>query len=367
MVTAPSPECLAPTMDDGVGRTQSAEALMSNEVEDGVGGLSPGANRDRERLANRKPALEARARVLSALRRWFEGQGFLDVDTPARVRAPGQEVHLDAIASEDRWLVTSPEYAMKRLCGAGYERIVSIGKCWRAGERGPHHEPEFTMIEWYRSGAPLERIAEDCEAVLRMAAIAASPLVGRRGINLEKSFGRVTVKELLKEHAGINLDGDELPGVLAQKAHAAGIDTGQARAWDDIFFQIWLDRVEPRLAGAGPIFVFDWPIALGALARRHQIDPRFVERFELYAGGLELANAFGELTDPVEQRSRFESETAERRARRKAIYPLDQALLTALGNMAPTAGVALGFDRLMMLVLGATRIRDVLAFADDEI
>ncbi len=318
---------------------------------------------DRDRLIKLRPAMEARAQVLSAVRRWFEGEGFLEVDTPARVSAPGQEVHLDAVASGDRWLVTSPEYAMKRLCGAGYERIVSIGKCWRAGERGDHHESEFTMIEWYRAGAPLEMIADDCEALVRVAADAAGVETER----FRERFGRSTVRELLREHAGVELDGDESALQLAQKAKRAGIDTGSAREWDDIFFQIWLDRVEQRVAATGPLFVFDWPATLGALARRRADDPRFVERFELYAGGLELANAFGELTDPVEQRARFEAETESRRSRGKVTYPIDESLLDALGHMPPTSGVALGFDRLLMLVLGIASIRDVKAFADDQV
>jgi lysyl-tRNA synthetase class 2 len=339
---------------------------------------------DRDRLLRRRPALQARARVLSAVRRWFESEGFLEVDVPARVRAPGQEVHLDAIGawqgqsrdqSNVRWLITSPEYAMKRLCGAGYQRIVSIGKCWRAGENGPHHEPEFTMIEWYRADAPLEQIATDCEALVRIAAAAAIAAVpeGRDrpgGVHFDAPSGpflRLTVRQLLREHAGVDLAGDEPAAVLADKARAAGVDVGSARAWDDVFFQIWLDKVEPRLAAVGPAFVFDWPAPLGALARRHAGDPRFVERFELYAGGLELANAFGELTDAVEQRARFQAETVERRARGKVTYPLDEALLSALPHMPPTAGVALGFDRLMMLVLGARSLREVMAFADDEI
>jgi lysyl-tRNA synthetase class 2 len=336
---------------------------------------------DAGRLARRRPMLEARARVLAEIRRWFEAQGFLEVDTPARVRAPGQEVHLDAIASEDRWLVTSPEYAMKRLCGAGYQRIVSIGKCWRAGERGVHHEPEFTMIEWYRARAPLERIAADCEELVRLAAAAvgdlgsdrpsdhsSNPADRERGAHrFRRPFARSTVRDRLREDVGIDLDGDESASELARKARAAGVDIGVAEQWDDIFFQIWLDRVEPRLAARGPSFVFDWPAPLGALARHHPDDRRFVERFELYAGGLELANAFGELTDPVEQRARFEAESAQRRARGKPVYPLDEALLAALAEMPPTAGVALGFDRLMMLVANAGSIREVLAFADDEI
>jgi lysyl-tRNA synthetase class 2 len=319
------------------------------------------------RLARRRPALEARARILSAVRRWFEAEGFLEVDTPARVRAPGQEVHLDALPSGNRWLITSPEYAMKRLCGAGYERIVSIGKCWRAEERGPHHEPEFTMVEWYRADQPLERIAQDCETLLRVAAAACHGATAPQAARFERPFARVTVRDLMTRFAGIALTGDETIDELAAKARGAGVALGSARAWDDIFFQLWLDRVEPHLGVLGPVFVFDWPAPLGALARRRADDPRFVERFELYADGLELANAFGELTDAREQRARFQAETAARNTLGKQVYPIDEALLTALSAMPPTSGVALGFDRLVMLVLGAPSLREVVAFADDEI
>ena len=310
--------------------------------------------------------------MLSAIRRWFEAEGFLEVDVPARVRAPGQEIHLDAIASEDRWLVTSPEYAMKRLCGAGYERIVSIGKCWRAGERGPHHEPEFTMIEWYRAGAPLDRLADDCEQLVRISVERAAEPGSPPGpidfpVQLPDRFRRATVRELMLNHAGVDVRGDESAAEFAAKAGAAGVAVGAAREWDDIFFQIWLDRVDPALTVAGPLFVFDWPAPLAALARRRADDPRVVERFELYAGGLELANAFGELTDPIEQRARFESESRARRARGKVTYPVDEKLLAALGHMPPTSGVALGFDRLMMLALGAQSIDQVMAFPFAEV
>lgn len=322
---------------------------------------------DRARLLRRRPALEARARVLSTARRWFEGEGFLEVDTPARVRAPGQEVHLDALPSGDRWLVTSPEYAMKRLCGAGYEKIVSIGKCWRADEHGPHHELEFTMIEWYRAHAPLEQLAADCEALLRAAAVAASVSSAGGPGPLAQPFARTTVRAIVRDLSGVDIEGDETASQLAAKLRAVGVDPGRAHAWDDLFFQLWLDRVEPNLAALGPIFIFDWPAPLGALARRKPSDPRVVERFELYASGLELANAFGELTDPVEQRARFLAETETRRALGKVTYPLDESLLAALPLMPPTSGIALGFDRLLMLVLGTPTIRDVMVFASDEI
>jgi lysyl-tRNA synthetase class 2 len=326
---------------------------------------------ERARLAGRRGALEARSRIVRAARAWFEAEGFLEVETPARVRAPGQEIHLDAIASgaggggEARWLVTSPEYHMKRLLGAGFERIAQIGKAWRAGEVGPHHEPEFLIAEWYRAGAPLDAIADDCEALVHVAARAAGATPS--GLDLTGPFERTTVRQVVRRHAGVELAGDESVDALAGKARAAGIDVTGRATWDDVFFQLWLDRVEPQLGRERPTFVFDWPAPLGALARRKADDPRLVERFELYANGLELANAFGELTDADEQRARFLAESTERARLGKTIYALDEQLLAALPNMRPTAGVALGMDRLVMLVLGAANIRDVVAFADDEI
>jgi lysyl-tRNA synthetase class 2 len=319
---------------------------------------------ERARLAGRRAALEARSRVVRAARVWFEAEGFLEVETPARVRAPGQEIHLDALPSGDRWLVTSPEYHMKRLLGAGVERIVQLGKAWRAGEVGPHHQPEFLIAEWYRAGAPLAAIADDCEALVRVAAHAAgAPLPA---LDLSGPFERTTVREVVKLHAGLDLLGDETAPALAAKVRAAGVDVEGRTSWEDVFFQLWLDRVEPRLGRGRPTFVSDWPAPLGALARRKADDPRLVERFELYANGLELANAFGELTDADEQRARFVAESTERARLGKTIYALDEQLLAALPHMRPTSGVALGMDRLVMLVLGAADIREVVAFADDE-
>jgi len=317
--------------------------------------------------------LEARARIQGAVRSWFAGEGFLEVETPARVRSPGQEVHLDAVAAgrasdqdDARWLITSPEYHMKRLVASGLPRIVQIGKCWRGGESGPHHLGEFTMVEWYRASAPLERLAEDCERLLRLAVeVGAAPGRTPAALGLDAPFARTTVRALFQRHAGIALAGDEAPAALRAAAMRAGVAVGAATAWDDVFYQVFLDRIEPALAAAGPTFVFDWPAPLAALARPRADDPRLVERFELYAGGLELANAFGELVDPVEQRRRFEDEARRRAARGKDVYPMDEALLAALPAMPPTAGIALGFDRLVMYALGARDIREVVAFGDE--
>lgn len=314
-------------------------------------------------MAASRAALEARGRILRAVRGWFEAEGFLEVETPSRVRSPGQEVHLDAIAAGDGlWLVTSPEYHLKRLVATGFPRIVEICKCWRANESGPHHAGEFTMVEWYRANAPLETLAADCEALIAVAIRAA----GRNpaALGLETPFARTTVRDLFARHAGFALTGGEDAAALAGAARAAGVALGSAAAWDDIFYQVFLDRIEPALAAAGPTFVFDWPAPLAALARPKPDDPLCVERFELYAGGLELANAFGELTDPVEQRRRFESEAAVRAARGKDVYPIDERLLSALNQLPPTAGIALGFDRLVMLALGATEIGEVMAFTN---
>jgi elongation factor P--(R)-beta-lysine ligase len=309
--------------------------------------------------------LEARGRIVRAVRAWFDSEGFLEVSTPARVRSPGQEVHLDAIPAgqsdgEARWLITSPEYHLKRLVASGLPRIFEICKCWRAEENGPHHRTEFTMVEWYRANAPLELLAADCEALVRIAFQAAGrdPLA----LGLGAPFARNTVSELFARHAGLSLTGAASTAELRQAAEKAGVAVGAATAWDDIFYQVFLDRIEPELTASPPTFVFDWPAPLGALARPHPWDPRVVERFELYAGGLELANAFGELTDPVEQRRRFDEESRIRAARGKAVYPVDEALLAALPHMPPTAGIALGLDRLIMLATGARDISEVQAF-----
>jgi len=313
------------------------------------------------------------------VRDYFQGQDFLEVETPARVFSPGQEVHLEAIpAGSGRHLITSPEYHMKRLVAGGLPRIVQFCRCYRAEEDGPHHQPEFTMVEWYRAGGTLDDLMRDCESITEAAARAAGgwPRVpvpaSRRAehasdtLSLEGPFERATVRELFRRHAGVDVRGDESEFEMRSLAAAAGCQVASDAAWDDVFYQVFLDRIESHLGCGRPSFVLDWPAPLGALARRKPDDPLTVERFELYAGGLELANAFGELTDPAEQRSRFVEEAAVRAKRGRAVYPIDEKLCKALAHMPPTCGIALGLDRLVMLVTGASNIREVMAFAHDE-
>jgi lysyl-tRNA synthetase class 2 len=325
------------------------------------------------RLERRRKNLLDRARAVRAIRGFFEARGFVEVETPLRVRAPALEVHLRAVESDGAWLITSPEYQMKRLLAGGLDRIFQLCRCFRAGERGHQHEPEFTMLEWYRGWAELEEILADTEALVAEVATAVrgAPAVtaGGRTIAVDGSWLRITVAEAMERWAGVSVRGDLPVEVLAERVDAAGIDRGDATTWDDVFFSAFVARVEPALAGLDrPVFVTDWPAQLGALARRKPGDPSVVERFEAYIGGIELANAFGELTDPVEQRARFEDDLASRAARGLPRYPIDERLLAALTEgIPPSAGIALGVDRLVMLVLGAAHIRDVVAFTEEEL
>jgi lysyl-tRNA synthetase class 2 len=321
--------------------------------------------RERERLsAARRDNLETRARVMQALRAFFEERDFLEVDTPLRVPSPGLEVHLTAVAAGDgAYLITSPEYQMKRLLAAGLPRLFTVCKCFRAGERGAHHGVEFTMLEWYRADGGLDRILTDVEDLVAACADA----VGS-ACDASRPWQRVSVAEAMRRWAGVEVRGDETAAELRARVVAAGVDVGTASEWDDVFFCAWVERVDPAIAAhAGPLFVTDWPLPLAALARRRPDGAPVAERFEAYLGGLELANAFGELTDPVEQRRRFEADLAARRRRGRPEYPIDERLLGALAELPPCAGIALGVDRLVMALTGAEALRDVVAFAEDEL
>ena len=324
------------------------------------------ARLSRTRLTN----LHARAKAMAALRGFFAERDFVEVETPLLVPSPGLEIHLDAVPADGRYLITSPEYQMKRLLAAGFERIYQVCKCFRGNERGPHHAGEFTMVEWYRGFEDLDAIVRDTEELVAHVVHAVRGTTRlANGIDVTPPWPRKTVRAAMREWAGVDVRGDEPAAQLRASIRAAGIDVDDAAAWDDAFFAAFLARVEPALAAlARPLILEDWPAPLAALARRRPDDPLTALRFEAYVGGLELANAFGELTDPVEQRARFEEDLRIRRERGRGLYPIDEKLLAALGEgLPPCSGIALGFDRLVMLATGAKQIGDVLAFTTDEL
>jgi len=321
-----------------------------------------------------------RAKALATVRAFFAERGFLEVETPLLVPSPGLEIHLDAVTAGSGYLITSPEYQMKRLLAAGFECIYQVCKCFRGNEQGPHHASEFTMIEWYRGHDELDSIIRDTEELVCavVTAIAGAPIAKVidtsatsrvRAIDVTPPWPRLTVRDAMARFANVDVLGDESASELVDKVRAAGLEVADGTAWDDAFFAAFLARVEPAIAAMDrPLILEDWPAPLAALAKRKESDPRVALRFEAYVGGLELANAFGELTDPVEQRARFVDDQRIRRERGRAAYPLDEKLLAALvEGLPPSAGIALGFDRLVMLATGAAHIDEVLTFSAAEL
>jgi lysyl-tRNA synthetase class 2 len=329
--------------------------------------LPDGVSGERERLAARLPLLRERARLNSHLRQYFFEHGFLEIEAPLLVPSPGLEVHLDAFVvdnarPEQRFLITSPEYQMKRLVAGGVDRCYSLGKVFRRGERGRHHNPEFTMLEWYVAGWGWAELATSVEELV-------SGCAALFGTTLPRPWHRSSVRELFTD-IGVELDGDESTGALRAKLSRFSLPTSDR--WEDLFFTVFLDEIEPRMnARDRPTVVYDWPRPLAALARARPDDPRVVERFEAYLptanGLLELCNGFGELVDPVEQRARCEDDLRRRAELGLPAYPIDERFLAALGDMPPSAGVALGVDRLAMWLLHANDIADVLPFAVEEL
>jgi elongation factor P--(R)-beta-lysine ligase len=297
------------------------------------------------RHADQKPFLEARAAILRAVRDWFAGQGFTEVEPGMLVASPGAETHIDAFEStqengEVRYLHTSPEFAMKKLLAAGEARIFYLGKSWRRGETGPLHAPEFTMLEWYRAGAPYEAIMDDCVEIARVAARAANAAALRwrdKSCDPFTAAERITVRQAFAELSPIELPSD-----------------------GDAFSAAIVKHIEPNLGDGALTLLTEYPISEAALARPCPHDGSVAERFELYACGVELANGFGELTDPVEQRHRLVAAMDEKQRRYGKRWPIDEDFLAALAHMPPSSGVALGFDRLVMLATGARHINDVL-------
>ena len=328
--------------------------------------------------ADRQLLLQQRNRIKSAIRAHLEHSGFTEVECGVLVNSPGNEAHLHAFSTQlvspggevrTLFLHTSPEFAAKKLLTAGESKIFEFARVFRNRERGALHAPEFTMLEWYRAHEPYEVVQEDSVALLRLAA----ELAGTRQLSYRDctcdpfaEAERLTVAQAFTHHAGIDLLATLTPqgvgerNVFAAKARRAGFAVTDNDNWSDIFSKVLVAAVEPRLGRDKPTLLVEYPRCEATLARATAHDPRLAERFELYACGVELANGFGELTDADEQRARFEAEMVEKQKIYGERYPLDEDFLEALGTMPPASGVALGFDRLVMLATGAPHIDMVL-------
>ena len=329
------------------------------------------------RHAARRPFLLARGRIAAALRAWFAGSGFIEVETAALQVSPGNETHLHAFATDligpgnerrPLYLRTSPEFACKKLLAVGETRIFEFARVFRNRERGALHHPEFTMLEWYRAHEPYETLMDDCAALMAAVARAAGakqftfrdktvdPFAVPERVTVAEAFDRYAGVDLLATVAGGQGDGERLAAAAAK----AGVNTAVDDSWGDIFSRILAERVEPQLGVGRATILYEFPLPLAALARAKPGSDKVAERFELYACGVELANAFGELTDVAEQRARFVTAMAEKQRIHGERYPVDEDFLAALATMPPASGSALGFDRLVMLATGAQRIEQVI-------
>ena len=327
------------------------------------------------RHADIRPFLTARSAITRAIRAWFEEQGFTEVETPVLQVSPGNETHLHAPRTElcradgarvARYLRTSPEFACKKLLAAGEERIFELARVFRDRERGDLHLPEFTMLEWYRANAGYDAVIADTIVVIAHAAQATG--IGRfsfRGRSADP-FAEpelLTVAGAFAQFAGIDLlatiDRGEGDRAVLAAAAAGKVRISDDDTWSDIFSKILVEHVEPKLGQGRLTILFEYPAPEAALARTKPSDPRVAERFEVYACGVELANGFGELTDPEEQRRRFLLAMDEKERRYGERYPLDEEFLAAVAGMPQASGVALGFDRLVMLASGASRVDQV--------
>jgi lysyl-tRNA synthetase class 2 len=319
----------------------------------------------------------ARNRIAAALRAWFAKSDFLEVETAALQVSPGNETHLHAFGTEligpdanprALYLRTSPEFACKKLLAAGETRIFDFARVFRNRERGALHHPEFSLLEWYRANEPYEILMEDCAALMAEGARAAGTRqFSFRGRTVDPFAApeRVTMAQAFERHAGIDLlasvkGGDGERDALAAAAVKAGIKIATDDTWTDIFSRVLAERVEPHLGNGCATILYEYPLPLAALARAKLGSTKVAERFELYACGVELANAFGELTDVAEQRARFDAAMAEKQRIHGERYPVDEDFLAALMQMPPASGIALGFDRLVMLATGAQTIEQVI-------
>jgi len=317
--------------------------------------MSPGSNDpssllEREALAAKKPTLRLRAGLLRAIRHFFSDRDYLEVETPYLIPGPAPELHIDAIRAGEGFLHTSPELCMKRLLAAGYPKIFQICKCFRQGERGGRHLPEFTLLEWYRSETDCFGLMEECEEMVSfvLEELGLPPVLDFQGrtLDLQRPWDRLTVQEAFGRFASAPLE--------------RAMKSGR-------FDEILAFEIEPSIGFPKPVFLYQYPSALAALARLSKDAPGYAERFELYAAGLELANAFSELTDPVEQRARFEMELAKRKEQGKTVYPMPEKFLRTLAFMPESAGIALGVDRLVMLLSDRKEIDPVVSFTHEEL
>src|SRR3989440_10608110 len=323
--------------------------------------------------ADRRPFLMARSRIMAAARAWFAAHDCVEVETAILQASPGNEAPLHAFATElispdasatRLYLHTSPEFAAKKLLAAGEQRLFTFARVFRNRERGALHHPEFTMLEWYRTGEPYDVLIDDCAALLAAASEAAgSKSFGFRGREADRFAApeRLTVVEAFRRYADIDLLATvDDRGALAAAAKGQGIRVTDDDTWADVFSRALVERIEPNLGIGRATILDEYPASQAALARPTAHDRRVAERFELYVCGVEIANAFGELTDPAEQRRRFGSEMAEKQRVHGERYPIDEDFLAALAHMPPASGIALGFDRLAMLATGAQHIEQVL-------
>lgn len=332
----------------------------------------------RDEHLRRRPFLLGRNRVISSFRDWFAARDFIAVEGAALQLSPGNETHLHAFATREMsldgregqfYLHTSPEFSAKKLLAAGETRIVDFARVFRNRERSALHHPEFTMLEWYRADEPYEVLMADCAQLVALAAkVTGASSFSYRNLVMDPFAEpeRLTVAEAFRRHAGIELlstldhHGLGDSANLAREAERIGLRTATDDNWSDVYSRILSERVEPHLGLGRATILCEYPISEAALARPKPGYPHLADRFELYACGVELANAFAELTDPVEQRRRFEADMIEKQAIYGESYPIDEDLLAALPLMPPTSGIALGLDRLVMLAVGASQISDVI-------
>ena len=326
---------------------------------------------------SRMEFIQTRHKIIRGIRKWFDQKKFIETETPLLVYAPSPEVQLFPVKTDKGYLITSPEYQMKRLLVGGFDKIFQITRCFRDDENSPQHNPEFTMIEWYRTYEPLEKLMTDIEQfVLHISDSIKSNLLTKK-IPLPP-WPRISVNSLFKKYFGIKLDGFETANELRRKAELSGYeelfhdlpDTSKlpdSLAYEQTFFRLW-NYIQDRFSKPTPVFVFDWPMPLASLARKNSMNPEFAERVELYVNCMELANGFAELTDPIEQRRRFEQDLKNRKSEGRESVPLDKKFLKSLEQGLPEcSGMALGIDRLIMWLCSSENIKDVICFTENEV